>query len=168
MNTLSQKREAAINTQRQSARYATNRSFSYRTSRLSAGSSFFGRYHLYRYFSLHHRIYIQFVLFLNQFSIPISFLFLFLSNSDDSNSFETELAIREVWLEQASLLIEYEQYGNAKELLNEALFHAKTFDDKTVQAKCYHLLAKIAYFEDEVDSAIRVRHHYHHIHIFPQ
>jgi hypothetical protein len=53
-------------------------------------------------------------------------------------------------------VIDFEYFGSAKEFLHEALFHAKSFDDKLTKAKCYHYLASIAYKECDFEVAARM------------
>lgn len=67
-----------------------------------------------------------------------------------------DYSIREIWMEQARLLMGFEYFGFAKELLLEAMFHSKVFDDRKTQSKCAVLLAQIYHQEDDTDSAIRV------------
>ncbi len=67
-----------------------------------------------------------------------------------------ESSIQEIWVNQAELLIEFEFFGVAKEILLEALFHAKAFDDKNTIPKCYHLLAILSRWEGDGENAVRV------------
>lgn len=54
-------------------------------------------------------------------------------------------------------LVDFEQFSIAKDMIQECLFHARTFDDKELQARCFHLSAIIAAHEDDVHAAIKVR-----------
>ncbi|CAF0762870.1 unnamed protein product [Rotaria sordida] len=65
-----------------------------------------------------------------------------------------KLITRNIWLQTAHLLFELNFIQEAKEMLQEILNQAKTYDDQTCEKRAYILLGEIALYEHRFDQAI--------------
>ncbi|CAF4031131.1 unnamed protein product, partial [Rotaria sp. Silwood2] len=65
-----------------------------------------------------------------------------------------KLITRNIWLQTANLLFELNFIQESKEMLQEILNQAKTYDDQTCETRAYILLGEIALYEHRFDQAI--------------
>ncbi|CAF1356153.1 unnamed protein product [Adineta steineri] len=65
-----------------------------------------------------------------------------------------KLITRNIWLQTANILFELNYIQEAKEMLQEILTQAKTYDDQTCEKRAYILLGEIALHEHRFDQAI--------------
>ncbi|CAF4970783.1 unnamed protein product, partial [Rotaria sp. Silwood1] len=65
-----------------------------------------------------------------------------------------KLIIRNIWLQTARLLFELDFIQESKEMLQEILNQAKTYDDQICEKRAYILLGEIALYEHRFDQAI--------------
>ncbi|CAF3402753.1 unnamed protein product [Rotaria sp. Silwood1] len=65
-----------------------------------------------------------------------------------------KLIIRNIWLQTARLLFELDFIQESKEMLQEILNQAKTYDDQICEKRAYILLGEIALYDHRFDQAI--------------